>query len=463
MTMSYPDPDRTREERPRFVGEGFRVEPEFRVGTGAPEQAGSTVPMATSGLPGQPDEPGVFVPERGNSTLALPHADYKPATQPAVTAAELSEVFDNPQHGEPGRDRFGVHIGWEVVLFLATVGVAIALTQRHSADLSAGGIRSLLMMPATVIGVLALAAGLSLRAGAANLAIGPIAVGCSLYFGQHQGDGLYSAAGVALAIAAGIGVLLALIVVGLHVPGWAAGLGVLLGIQGWLNHLPGSVHVGPPDPTHAAYYWFGGFAVVAICGAAIGAVHPVRRAVARSRPVSDPADPRGVPAAVATALSLVVSCVLAAFAGILLASSDGTATNQNGFSWSALALAVALVGGTSVYGRRGGITGTVLAASLFVLVSYYVSVAGWGVDSSVLVGGALVLGLLVTRLVETLGRPRHAGEAADQSAAGWLAVRQPTSWTERRNLEVSRGEELARGTNPEWQGTPTSDDPWGVR
>ena len=226
--MSYPDPDRTREERPRFVGEGFRVEPEFRVGTGAPEYAGTTVPVAASG---QPDEPGVFVPERGNSTIALPHADYKPPTQPtqpALTAAELSEVFDNPQHGEPGRDRFGVHTAWEVVLFVVAAGVTIALSQRHGADLSAAGIRAL-MMQATVVGILAVGAGLSLRAGAANLAVGPIAVACSLYFGQHRADGLYTAAGVALAIAAGIGVVLALVVTGLHVPGWAASLGVLLG------------------------------------------------------------------------------------------------------------------------------------------------------------------------------------------------------------------------------------------
>ncbi|HKD97277.1 MAG TPA: ABC transporter permease [Micromonosporaceae bacterium] len=458
--MSYPDPDRTREEQPRFVGEGFRVEPEFRVGSGAPEYAGPTVPIAGGGFPTQPPEPGVFVPERGSSTLALPHADYQPPQppQPALTAAELSEVFDNPQHGEPGRDRFGVHATWEAVLLVAAIGVTFALSQRHGVDLGAATIRGLMTL-ATVVGVFAVGAGLSLRAGAANLAMGPIAVGCSLYFGQHRGDGLYVAGGVALAIAAGIGVVIALLVVALHVPGWAVTLAAAFGLQGWLNYLPSSVHVGAPNPTNQAYYWFAGFAVVAICGAIIGSLHPVRRAIGRTRPVSDPADLRGLPAALATGLALVVSCVLAGFAGILAVQANGAATNDSGLSWSALAIAVALLGGTSVYGRRGGVTGTVLAACLYVLVSSYVAAANWRVDDSVLIGGTMLVGLGVSRLVESFGRPRHADEPADDSAAGWLAQRS-SSWSEHRNLELTRGEELARGGAGYQE---NSDDPWGSR
>src|SRR4051795_2188269 len=40
----------------------------------------------------------------------------------AVSAVHLDNVFDDPTHGEPGRDRMAVHIGWELFL-LAGAGV----------------------------------------------------------------------------------------------------------------------------------------------------------------------------------------------------------------------------------------------------------------------------------------------------------------------------------------------------
>lgn len=460
--MSYPDPDRTYDERPRFVGEGFRVEPEFRVGTGAPEYTGPTMPITGGGFSGpggmqSPDEPG-YVPST-RSTLALPHSDYAPPAQPKLTASELEEVFDNPEHGEPGRDRFGVHACWEVVLLLATLGVGFALTRRHSFDLDSATIHQLMMM-ATVVGLLGLGAGLTLRAGAVNLAMGPVMVTSALWFGSHRGDGLYVDAVTALALAAGIGLLIGVITVTVQVPGWVVSLGAFLGLQAWLNFLPAKVAVEtPPDPTNQAYVWFGGFAVVAIGGAVIGSVHSVRRAVGRTRSVSDPADMRGVPAAVVTAAATLISSVLAALAGILLALSTGGATSQDGLSWSGLAVAIALVGGTSAFGRRGGITGTVLAACLFVLVSEYVEIANWRVDPNVLIGGAIVVGVGVTRLVETFGRPEHSTVPADESAAGWLS-RQPANWSDHRALELTRGEELARGGD--WT-TDAPDESWPPR
>ncbi len=409
---------------------------------------------ASGGLP--PAEAG-YVPST-RATLALPHADYTPPAQPKLTTSELEEVFDNPEHGEPGRDRFGVHACWEVVLLLAAVGVGFALTRRHSFDLNAS-VRRELMMMATVVGLLGLGAGLTLRTGAVNLAMGPVMVTTALWFGSHRGDGLYVDALVALGLAAGIGLLIGVITVGLQAPGWVVSLGAFLGLQAWLNFLPAQVSVAtPPNPTNQAYVWFGAFAVVAIGGAVIGSVHSVRRAVGRTRPVSDPADARGVTAAVFTAAATVVSSVLAGLAGILLALSTGGATSQDGLSWSALAVGVALVGGTSAFGRRGGITGTVLAACLFVLVSEYVEVANWKVDTNVLIGGAIVVGAGVTRLVETFGRPEHSAMPADESAAGWLS-RQPASWSDHRALELTRGED-ARGGG-DWIDNP--DEAWGPR
>ena len=44
-------------------------------------------------------------------------------TSSGVPAAVLENVFDDPSHGEPGRDRIAVHVVWE---FLLLVGLAVA-------------------------------------------------------------------------------------------------------------------------------------------------------------------------------------------------------------------------------------------------------------------------------------------------------------------------------------------------
>src|SRR5881394_2680642 len=99
-----------------YGGEGFRVEPDFRQETGEPEY------MPTAGaLPGRP-----------RYALEGPPTLHTPATVPS--AAELGVVFDNPAHGEPGRDRFAVHVLWEMVLLLGLATVVL-LAYAHQSSL----------------------------------------------------------------------------------------------------------------------------------------------------------------------------------------------------------------------------------------------------------------------------------------------------------------------------------------
>ncbi|MEN3289765.1 MAG: hypothetical protein V7634_4065, partial [Bradyrhizobium sp.] len=68
------------------------------------------------------------------------------------------------------------------------------------------------------------------------------------------------------------------------------------------------------------------------------------------------------------------------------------------------AFAAALLGGTSVHGRRGGVFGTVLAASALQLLLLWLSlgnIAQW-IQITVL-GGAVILGLVITRLIAPAG------------------------------------------------------------
>ncbi|MDG4784257.1 ABC transporter permease [Micromonospora sp. WMMD961] len=324
-----------------------------------------------------------------------------------VPVAVLENVFDDPTHGEPGRDRIGVHLGWEFLLLAGLATLGWLLWQDDPAALRGGNLRTLLVA-AVGLGLLALAAGLSLRTAAPNLAVGPIAVAAALHYAEQGDRGLPASVGPAVAVAALGGLALALVVVVLHVPGWAASLGGAAGVVVYIEQRSAPVLVqGDYDPGRSAGYLFAGFAAVAVLGGLFGAIRAIRRLVGRYRPIADPARRRGTVAAVVTAVALVGSSVLAALAGVLLAANGPElVAPTSGLDWTVLAVGVTLLAGTSAYGRRGGVFGTLLAVGVVTLFQTYAPERGWTLSNWAVGGAVLGIGLLVTRLVETLGRPR---------------------------------------------------------
>ncbi|MFI7603633.1 ABC transporter permease [Micromonospora sp. NPDC049366] len=326
-----------------------------------------------------------------------------------VPAAVLENVFDDPAHGEPGRDRVGVHIGWEVVLLLGAAAVAWLLWREDPDVLRDAALRSLLV-DVVALGLLALAAGLSLRTAAPNLAIGPVAVAAGLHFAEQSDRGVVAAVLPAAIVAAVGGLLLGLVVVVLHVPGWAASLGAAAAVIVYIERRSAPVLVqGEFDPRRHAVYLAAGFAAVAVLGGLFGAIRAIRRLVGRFRPVADPALRRGGVAGVVTAGALVGSMALAMLAGVLLAANGtGPVAPTTGLDWTALAVGVALLAGTSAYGRRGGVLGTLLAVALVSAFLAYAQARDWTVSRWAVGAVALAVGLFVTRLVERYGRPGTA-------------------------------------------------------
>jgi ribose/xylose/arabinose/galactoside ABC-type transport system permease subunit len=352
----------------------------------------------------------------------------------------LGAVFDDPEHGDPGRDRLAVHLIWETVLLVAAAGLAVLL-YRENSDAVRGARLDNLLVQATALGLLALGAGVSLRAAAPNLALGPAAVIAAVFF-AHEGDhGVLPSTGVAIGAAAAAGLLLALFVVGFHVPAWAASLAAALGGIVWIQQVDGPVRVtGQFDPTDHALYLFAAFAAVAVLGGALGTVRSARRTIGRFRPVSDPAKRRGGPAAAMTTLALVVSMVFAATAGVLFASTSGTTvTASPGLELTGLALGAALLGGTSAFGRRGGIFGTLLTVVLLTLFIRYDDARGWDISLFLVAAAMLAGGLIVTRLMETYGRPAAVGEEVE--------MMDDDRWA---TTSRSRTSELATPSGPGW-------------
>ncbi|MGI5246907.1 ABC transporter permease [Dactylosporangium sp. CA-139066] len=390
----------------RFRGEpGFRDEPDFRSG-GVPEDA-PTLGVSNQSVytPGAfPVSPAYGAPT-GASTLDLGENRRR-----TPTAQQLGDVFDDPEHGEPGRDRFAVHALWEMVLLLAAAALVYLLHDARSAALRGAELHSLLLAGAE-LGLLAAAVGLTLRAGAVNLAVGPIAVASALFFAGNSDRGLAPTAGITALIALGVGVVIAVLVVAFHVPGWAVSLAVAFALIAWIaDQHDKKIVSGAYDPHSHALWWAIGVAVLAVGGAALGLIRPLRRALGRFRPVRDPADRRGGGAATFTGLAIAGSALLAAAAGVLIALDQRQVVagdaSIGGLALTGLALGAALAGGTSAFGRRGGVLGTVLGAAVITLLLQYTAAEGWKLQPFTLAAGAIAIGLVVTRLVETFGRPR---------------------------------------------------------
>ncbi|HZN74436.1 MAG TPA: ABC transporter permease [Micromonosporaceae bacterium] len=385
-----------------------------------------------------------------------------------LSSAALDDVFDDPDHGEPGRDRMGVHAGWELALLLAVAAVGFLLYREHSDLLKGAQLRDLLVLLAG-FGFVALGAAISLRASAPNLAVGPIAVAAAIFYATQGDRGVVSTTAVAAVIALVAGVVLAILVVGFHVPGWAASLAGALAVVVWIQRHDDTVSVlGEYDPSRHAYYLAAGFAAVSVIGGLLGSIKSVRRAIGRFRPVSDPARRRGGVAAGLTAAALIASTVLASIGGVLLAAREdsvgpGGYFESTGLALTGLAIGAALVGGTSAFGRRGGVFGTLLAVTLLIAVRQMGIAENWRLSDFAVAAVTVGVGLVVTRLVEAMGRPRSAGELEDTDdgwmstgsaapASSWSVPRQD-SWSSSLPAQPSAGH-----TGDLW-----ADDRWGGR
>ncbi|MGH3656514.1 MAG: ABC transporter permease, partial [Micromonosporaceae bacterium] len=302
---------------------------------------------------------------------------------------------------EESRDRLVVHAVWEGLLAVIVV-VGTAVVYQITPDTLVGtGLQAFLLF-AAALGITAVGAGWSLRAAVPNLAVGPIALAAAVFFGQQSQGGFWYGVVVTLAAATALGVLLGLVVVGLGVPAWAGSLAAILFLGSWLTSagwvdLPNAIRY---DPADHSLYWFLGFMAASVLGGILGALAPVRRAMGAYRLTGDPAARAGFGPSMAGLAALVGSSVLASTGGVLLALMGRGSTADLGIGWTGLAFGAVLLGGTSVYGRIGGVFGTLLAVVLLALGVRFAAETGSDFPMIGHAGVAVLIGLLITRMVE---------------------------------------------------------------
>ena len=289
-----------------------------------------------------------------------------------------------------------------------------------------------------------------------------------MFFATRSSHGLSTAALLTAGVAAAVGVGIAVLAVGFHVPAWAASLGVGLGVMVWLQRQHQvTVVSGAYDPGKQAMYWFAGVVAISTVGGLFGLVRPIRRTVGGFRRAGDPALRRGRAAATSAALAIIASTVLASVAGVLLAlSTRPLPAGENGLALTSLGLGAALLGGTSVFGRRGGVFGTILAVVVLVVLWRYAEARHWNLSSLAVGAAAVLAGLVVTRLVESFGGTRYGGvDDLGSHPQGWASTIDPpvggtdTSWFSGSRTGGWTSQLPARTTGEGWG----PEDRWGVR
>src|SRR3954451_17482046 len=104
-----------------------------------------------------PDDSPIF---GGTSSypVSYPYSARSERTDGVEAAAgynrsNLDDVFDDPDHGEPGRDRLAIHLVWEIILLVATAVAAYLLYRGHRTAITGAGLDDLLVT-ATWLGLL---------------------------------------------------------------------------------------------------------------------------------------------------------------------------------------------------------------------------------------------------------------------------------------------------------------------
>ncbi|SHN01173.1 hypothetical protein [Cryptosporangium aurantiacum] len=373
-----------------------------------------TLPGTTTGEYAYPPDLDLrFAEDTPTEMLGGNTPPYGVPTVPPPEPPIFAPPGPEPTPERPIRDKVWPHLIWEIVLAAAVITeVLLVLAQDDQVFRGDAGPAVLLWIATAVL--LGSAAALSLRAGMPNIAIGAIAIAAGADYAWLvgvEGHSFGQALAIALAGGALAGLVIALFSTVFGVPSWAVSLGIAGLLSGLVPALAGSAarRIGgeTPDVHVSAEWWLVGAAGISVLGGLLLAVPAFRRFVGRSRPTGDPAKRAGFVASIAAAGALAGSGALAAAAGLLDTANRGSsAAGYTGMAELAMiGFSVALLGGVSAHGRRGGVFGVVLAAALLGLVRLHLDLVGadrW--VGAVISGAAILLGLAVTRLMERLGR-----------------------------------------------------------
>jgi ribose/xylose/arabinose/galactoside ABC-type transport system permease subunit len=300
-------------------------------------------------------------------------------------------------------DRPLINLLWEVVLLIvAGVFLLAAIASSRGASLSA------IFDPVGYVGLIASGLALSLRTGTPNLAVGSLATFTGV-LGVHlvtaDGWSLVTAMTLAVLVTAVIGLVAGVIVAALSVPAWATTLGVAFLVYALSLEISGlKLGVLRQSATYSTTLWVVVFFVISLGGGLLWLSPAVRTMFSASRGASEPGQWAGLPAGLGAVVGLTGSSLLAGVGGVastlFLSTADPT---SDGVGATVVALAAVLVGGTSVFGRRAGVAGTIFGVIIAESVNFIMLTEGFSISLFYVPFGLMIIfGLGVSRALESI-------------------------------------------------------------
>ena len=323
-------------------------------------------------------------------------------------------IDDQADDHEVTVDRLGIHMVLEVLLLVGFAAALFLFYRADAAPLSTDVGRQIVTVATVPLLLSAIAASLALRVGTVNLAGGAVAVAAAVLFSEYAGQGLAVAVAMAVAGALAGAVILVILVVVLRVPAWLSGLAVAAGTALWMSeHVDlSTLSSGPitPLPARQAWIWLIAVAALSILGGIVGALSGWRARLGACRAAAAGTEPRDGATIATTITALAGSCLLSGLAGVWLVWAPPPEPNPGYpgldlWTLTGFGLAAALLGGTSLLGRRGGVLGTLLAALGLASLVFLSTIDGWPISVGWILLGAIGCGVIISRLVEAFGRP----------------------------------------------------------
>ncbi len=320
-----------------------------------------------------------------------------------TAAAALGPTRRAPAFGSWGHEA--------VVLALWLVELAVFATIGH--NFATAGNAFEILRTSTEVGLLALALTPVIVSGGIDLSVGSLmglcAVVCGLLW-RDAGLPIGVAAALAVAVAGLAGALNALLVARLGLAPLIVTLGTYSLFRGLAKGLTAGVETYADFPAGFLFLgqgYLGGIVPVqlpVLAAAALGfglLLH--RTAAGRSLQAigfaTEAARHAGVPVARTTATAYVLASLTAGLAAVLYVARVGQAKADAGTSYELMAITAVVLGGTSIFGGRGTVDGTVLGVLAIATLQNGLRLADLPVElTGILAGGLLVGSIAVRRL-----------------------------------------------------------------
>jgi rhamnose transport system permease protein len=318
--------------------------------------------------------------------------------------------------GPRGQARgFGIggHEGVVLALWLVEVTVFAAIGHNFATPGNALEI----LRTSTEVGLLALALTPVIVSGGIDLSVGSLmglsAVLCGLLW-RDVGLPIAVAAALAVAAAGVAGVLNALLVAGLGLPPLIVTLGTYSLFRGLAKGLTAGVETYADFPASFLFLgqgYLGGVLPVqltVLAAAAIGFGVLLHRTATGRRFqaigfASEAARHAGVPLVRTIATAYVLASLTAGVAAVFYVARVGQAKADAGTSYELMAITAVVLGGTSIFGGRGTIHGTVLGVLAIATLQNGLRLADLPVELTGILAGVLLVGSIAVRRL-LLGR-----------------------------------------------------------